>query len=152
MKKIQFSQIIKAPKAKVYDAMLGLTNKQTYQDWTAIFNPTSTFKGTWEAGSKMYFTGVDETGKVGGMISEIVSHEPQKFVSIKHFGCLDGDREITEGPEVEPWAGCLENYTFEENNGVTTVTIEMDAIEGHESYFTETWPKALTKLKELLEK
>ncbi|MEZ4858048.1 MAG: SRPBCC domain-containing protein [Flavobacteriaceae bacterium] len=151
MKKIHFSQTINAPVARVYDVMLGVSQKGTYEQWTAIFNPTSTFEGNWEEGSKMYFIGEGEDGEKGGMVSEIAKNIPNTFVSIKHLGMLKGDTEILEGPDVEPWAGCLEDYAFKEKNGETTVTIEMDAIEGHESYFTETWPKALLKLKELVE-
>ena len=152
MKKLQFSQTIKAPASKVYDVTLGISDKKSYEQWTAAFNPTSTFEGTWKEGTRMYFIGEGENGEKGGMISEIVKHIPNQFVSIKHIGMLKGATEILEGPYVEPWAGCLEDYSFEENNGVTTLTVEMDAIEGHESYFTETWPKALQKLKEMIER
>ena len=101
----------------------------------------------------MYFVGTDENGKKGGMVSEIADNIPYQFVSIRHYGILDGDNEITERPEVEKWAGGLENYSFQENNGVTTVTIECDISEeeGHQDYFNSTWPKALNKLKELAE-
>lgn len=42
MKKIQFTVEIKASVAKVFDYMLGLSDKSTYEQWTALFNPTST--------------------------------------------------------------------------------------------------------------
>lgn len=41
MKKLQFTTHINAPVNKVYDLMLGITNKSTYEEWTALFNPTS---------------------------------------------------------------------------------------------------------------
>ncbi|WP_455169054.1 hypothetical protein [Aegicerativicinus sediminis] len=69
-----------------------------------------------------------------------------------NLGILDGDNEITQGPEVEKWAGGLENYSFQETNGVTTVTIETDITEDYLDYFNSTWPRALNKLKELAEK
>jgi hypothetical protein len=53
MKKLQFNIKIKAPVNKVYDVMLGLTNKTTYEQWTALFNPTSTYEGSWTKGSKI---------------------------------------------------------------------------------------------------
>lgn len=86
------------------------------------------------------------------MVSEIADNIPFRFVSIRHVGMLDGDNEITEGPEVEKWAGGLENYSFQEHNGMTTVTIEIDAEEEYLDYFNSTWSKALNKLKELAEK
>ncbi|KJD31347.1 tungsten formylmethanofuran dehydrogenase [Tamlana nanhaiensis] len=151
MKKILFKKDINAPAAKVYTTMLGLDNIETYNQWTAAFNPTSTYEGTWEKGSKMLFVGTDENGKKGGMISEIAENIPNQFISIRHYGILDGDNEITEGPNVEQWAGGLENYAFSENNGITTVTIETDTIEDYQDYFNTTWPKALDKLKAISE-
>ena len=151
MKRLLFSETIQAPVTKVYDTMLGISNKTTYEQWTAVFNPTSTFKGNWQEGSRMFFVGENEKGEKGGMISEIAKNTPHQFVSIKHIGMLIGDKELLEGPEVEPWAGCMENYTFHENKGLTTVTVELDGMEGHEKYFEETYPKALKKLKEISE-
>ncbi len=136
----------------VYNTMLGIGNIETYQQWTAEFNPTSTYEGSWEKGSKIYFIGTDENGKKGGMIAEIADNIPNQFVSIRHYGMLDGEKEITEGDEVEKWAGGLENYSFDEHNGMTSVTVDIDVIEDHLDYFNTTWPKALDKLKELVEK
>lgn len=151
MKKLQFKKDINASAKKVYNTMLGLGNIETYQQWTSIFNPTSTYEGSWEKGEKIHFIGTDENGKKGGMVSEIVENIPFQFVSIRHYGILDGEKEITEGPEVEKWAGGLENYSFEEKNGVTTVTVEVDAMEDHLDFFNNTFPKALDKLKEMVE-
>jgi len=151
MKKLQFKTEIIASAKKVYNTMLGIDNIETYEQWTAEFNPTSTYEGNWDKGSKIYFVGTDENGKRGGMVSEIADNVPYKFVSIRHYGILDGKNEITEGPDVEKWAGGLENYSFEEHNGVTTVTIESDVDEDYLDYFNTTWSKALNKLKELSE-
>ena len=152
MKKIQFKVNIKAPAARVYDLMLGTSKKSTYEQWTALFNPTSTYEGSWDKGSKILFVGVDDKGERGGMVSRIADNIPNRFVSIQHVGLLKGDKEITEGPEVEKWANGFENYTIEENNGMTTVTVELDTVEEFAGYMDETYPKALEKLKELCEK
>lgn len=151
MKKIQFKVSIAAPVGKVYDFMLGISNKSTYEQWTALFNPTSSYEGSWNKGSKILFVGVDEQGEKGGMVSRIVENNPNQFVSIQHYGLLKADQEITEGPEVEKWANCFENYSFEENNGKTSVTVDIDSMEDFEAYMNETYPKALNKLKELCE-
>jgi hypothetical protein len=132
--------------------MLGINNIKTYEQWTSEFNPTSTYEGSWEKGAKIYFIGTDENGKRGGMVSEIADNMPFRFVSIRHYGILDGENEITEGAEVEKWAGGLENYSFEENNGVTTVTVDVDSMEDYIDFFNKTFPKALDKLKEIAEK
>lgn len=151
MKKLQFQKEINAPAQKVYETMLGLKDKSTYESWVSAFNPTSTFEGSWDKGSKISFVGVDENGKRGGMLSEIEAHEPAQFVSIKHYGFIDGDTEVTTGEQVEKWAGGHENYSYEEHNGITTVTVEMDTIEDYVDYFQNTYPKALDKLKEVVE-
>lgn len=151
MKKLKFKIEIKAPKENVYRSMLGLDNKSDYEGWTKVFNPTSTFKGSWQQGERIYFIGSDENGKQGGMVSEIAENTPNSFVSIRHLGVLDGDNEITSGPEVEKWAGGLENYDFSEENGVTTVTVELDSVEDYVDYFNKTYPKALEELKRLIE-
>lgn len=152
MKKLQFKKDIAASAEIVYNTMLGIKNIETYQQWTAVFNPSSTYVGNWEKGSKIFFIGEDENGKKGGMVSEIVDNIPYQFVSIRHYGMLEGDKEITEGPEVEKWAGGFENYSFEENNGLTTVTVEVDAVEDYLDFFNNSFPKALDKLKEVTEK
>jgi hypothetical protein len=152
MRKLEFKQEIQASAQKVYDTMLGLTDKSTYDDWAKTFNPTSTFEGTWEKGSKILFVGQDENGKRGGMVSEVVENIPGKFVSIRHDGFLDGDQEISTGEMVEQWAGGHENYRFEEENGMTTVTVELDTVEDYVGFFEDKYPKALEKLKEIAEK
>ena len=152
MKKMQFKKDINASAEKVYNIMLGIDKIDTYEQWTAAFNPTSTYEGSWEKGAKIYFIGTDENGKRGGMVSEIADNIPFRFVSIRHYGVLDDETEITEGAEVEKWAGGFENYSFKENNGVTTVTVDVDVMDDYIDFFNSTFPKALDKLKELAEK
>lgn len=152
MKKLQFKVSIHAPANTVCDVMLGMSNKATYEQWTALFNPTSTYEGSWSKGSKMLFIGTDEKGEKGGMVSEIVDIIPNRFVSIRHYGLVKANIEVTTGPEVEKWANGFENYTFEESNGTTAVTVDLDTTEDFLDYMKETYPKALNKLKELCEK
>jgi len=152
MEKLQFKVNINAPVTRVYDVMLGLGSKSTYEQWVALFNPTSTYEGNWDKGSKILFVGVDENGEKGGMVSRITENVPHRFVSIQHYGLLTAGEEITEGPDVEKWANGFENYTFEENNGATTVTVDLDTTEDFVDYMNETYPTALSKLKEICEK
>ena len=151
MKKLQFKIEINATAQKVYETMLGLNDKKNYEHWTSAFNPTSTYEGSWEKGSKILFVGCDENGKKGGMVSKVEENERAKYVSILHYGFLDGENEITTGEQVEKWAGGHENYTFQENNTITTLTVDIDTIDEYEDYFNQTYPKALEKLKEILQ-
>ncbi len=152
MEKLKFNISINAPANKVYDIMLGIGQKSTYEQWTALFNPTSTYEGSWTKGSKMLFVGTDDKGEKGGIVSEIFDNIPNKFISIRHYGLVKADVEITEGPEVEKWANGFENYTIEENNGITMVTVDLDATEEFLGYMNEKYPKAIEKLKERCEK
>jgi hypothetical protein len=152
MKKIKFKVSINAPANRVYDFMLGISNKSNYEQWTSLFNPTSTYEGSWNKGSKMLFIGTDEKGEKGGMVSEIFENILNRFISIRHYGLLKANVEITEGPEVEKWANGFENYSFLEKNGTTTVTVELDTSEDFVDYMNQTYPKALDKLKEICEK
>lgn len=151
MKKLQFKIKINTPVAKVYDFMLGINNKSTYEQWTALFNPTSTYEGSWNTGSKILFIGTDGKGEKGGMVSEIAENNSNQFVSIRHYGLIKSDKEITEGPEAEKWARGFENYSFEENSGITTVSVDLDTTEDLVEFMSQTYPKALSKLKEVCE-
>lgn len=146
--KLNYEQLIDADIETVYQTMIG---EDTYSEWTSAFNPSSRYRGSWEKGSKIVFIGEDKDGNKGGMVSRIRENIPNSYISIEHLGILEGDREVLTGEKVEKWAGALENYTFTEQNGKTLVKVEMDSNEEYKAYFEETWPKALTKLKEICE-
>ena len=145
---IHFDISINSKIEKVYKTMI---DKKHFSEWTAPFNPHSYFDGSWEKGSKILFLGADKEGNLGGMVSRIKENIPNKYISIEHLGIVQNDQEITSGPDVDDWAGALENYTFTEENGKTIVMVDMDANEEFKSYFFETWPKALNKLKTICE-
>ncbi len=152
MTNLQFKILINATVTNIYDCMLGINSKSTYEQWTALFNPTSTYEGSWDKGSKILFIGVDENGEKGGMVSRIAENIPNRFVSIQHYGLLKAGEEITEGAEVEKWANGMENYTFEESEGAVTVTVDLLNIpEEFIDYMNDAYPKALDKLKEICE-
>ena len=85
------------------------------------------------------------------MASCIRENAPGKFVSIEHLGIVQNGKEILSGPESEQWAGGLEEYTFTKAGNATLVEIDMDSNEEFKSYFMETWPRALNKLKSVCE-
>ncbi|WP_437921958.1 SRPBCC domain-containing protein [Sphingobacterium sp. LRF_L2] len=109
MKKLTYNITIKAPRSKVFETML---SKATYQEWTSEFDPTSDFEGNWQKGSKMYFTAIDKEGKKGGMIGEIMAFIPDQYVSIRHYGVLDGQEEVLSGAIVDEWAGGIRELSF----------------------------------------
>ena len=151
MKKLQFTVHINAPVSKVYDSMLGISNKSSYEQWTAQFNPTSSYEGNWEKGSKMLFVGTDDKGKKAGMVSEIIDMIPNQFVSIRHYGLVQNNIEITTGAQVEKWANGFENYSFKETDGATSVTVDLDTSKEFVDYMSKAFPNALKALKEFCE-
>jgi uncharacterized protein YndB with AHSA1/START domain len=148
MEQLHYEILINAPVEKVYSTML---DEKQYAAWTSAFNPSSHYEGSWEKGSKILFIGADQNGKQGGMVSRIKENIPNKYVSIEHLGLYQNGSEITSGKEVEGWAGSLENYTFKAQNGSTLLSIDMDANQEFKDMFSELWPKALQKLKEICE-
>lgn len=151
MKTLHYSILINASPEHVHATMLGLSDKRTYEQWTAAFNASSTWEGSWNKGDKILFVGVAESGKKEGMVARIVENIPGEFVSIQHYGVVENGEEITEGPKVEGWANAMESYLFEPVTDGTRVTIEVDTKEEYASYFDETWPKALEVLKRVCE-
>lgn len=145
---LHFDITIHASPARVYQMML---DRKHYSDWTSVFNPTSRFEGSWEKGTKIMFLGTGEDGSQGGMISRIVENIPYKFVSIMHEGIIQNGTEITQGQEVEEWAGGFENYTFRDDQGKTLLSIDLDSTPGFVSYFHQTYPLAMNRLKEICE-
>lgn len=150
MQKLHFSILIHAPRAKVWDTMLG---DVTYRQWTEVFNPGSYFKGSWEAGSSIQFLGPDpEGGGEGGMVSHIKENRLHEFVSIEHLGMIKNGVEDTTSEQVKKWTPAFENYTFVDKGGDTELVIGIDVPDEYKTMFEEMWPKALLKLRELTEK
>jgi hypothetical protein len=65
---------------------------------------------------------------------------------------VEDGKEDTSSPAVKDWIGAQENYTFEERNGITHLSVELDSDDKYREMFQDIWPKALQKLKQLAEK
>jgi uncharacterized protein YndB with AHSA1/START domain len=144
MCKLTFTTSINAPKEKVWRTML---EDSTYRQWTSAFHEGSYAVTDWKPGSKALFL----TPEGDGMVSRIVAHQSNEFLSIEHLGTVNKGVEDTTSQDVKAWAGAFENYSLKEAGGTSNLTIEMDVTEDHKAYFEETWPKALSKLKDVAE-
>lgn len=142
MKKIHFQIEIDCPKEQVFSTMI---DENHYREWTAEFNPTSYYKGSWEEGSKILFLGENENGEKGGMHSVIDKLIPNEFISIKHLGMLEKDKESKFENAF------FENYQFEDSEQGTLLKIEMDSEDEWVDYMSNAWSKALQKLKQICE-
>jgi uncharacterized protein YndB with AHSA1/START domain len=147
MEKLNFKIDINAPKETVWNVLL---SKETYSEWTAPFceGGTSTAETDWKKGSKVLF--LDGNGM--GMVSKIAENIPNEYISIHHLGIVKDGVEDYDSDEVKKWGDAFENYTLKEENGQTTLLIDMDSNEEYKAMFEKTWPEALQKVKEIAEK
>ena len=125
-----------------------MLNQETYREWTAAFDPTSYYEGSWEKGTKIKFL----SSRGGGMVSEIADNIQYKYISIKHLGEIKNGAEDTTSEEIKKWAPAYENYTFIEKGQETKLEVDMEMQTSEESIkmkemFEGMWPKALLKLK-----
>jgi uncharacterized protein YndB with AHSA1/START domain len=144
VKRIQFRETIGAPVARVWEVML---DPENYQRWTAAFCEGSSFDGSWDQGSKMRF--LDPAGN--GMIAEIAESRLHEFISIRHLGYIMDGVEDTESESVRAWAPAFENYSFSSVAEGTRIVVDQDVTEEYEESMKESWPKALSLLKEICE-
>lgn len=142
MEKQQYKITINAPREKVWDA---LWEDKNYRTWTAVFAEGSSAKtDNWKEGTKVMFT----DGTNNGMVALIEANRPNEFMSFKHLGMMKDGEEADAGE----WAGAHENYTLTAVGGQTDLAVDIDIADAFKDYFSETWPKALARIKELAEK
>lgn len=144
MEKIQFSVKISAPKEKVWKT---LWEDTTYRKWTAVFSEGSCAKSDWKEGSKIHF--VNENND--GMFSLIDKRVDNEIMNFKHLGMLKNGVELPEDEMTKSWSGSMENYTLIETEKGTQLTVEIDVVTEYKEYFSEKFPLALEKVKELSE-
>ncbi len=150
--RLHFEVTINARLETVYKA---LTSDAGFREWTSVFGPKSHFEGTWEKGSRMLFLGEDKEGKTEGMVCLIRENIPNRYISIEYTALYRNGMEISEGAEARNWVGGMENYSMAEVNRTTILSVDVDTNPEMKTYFLETWPRALDRLKQvcsLLEK
>lgn len=148
MEKLQFAIDIAAPREIVWETTIG---KESYNEWTKSFEPTSFYRGSWTKGSKILFLGRDKDGNESGMSSEIAESRRPEFISIRHLGMVQNGVEDFTSDAVKAWAPSYENYTLEETAGGTRFVMAMDIAPEYKEMFEKMWPEALKKLKVLAE-
>ncbi|CAM1342030.1 SRPBCC family protein [Tenacibaculum aestuarii] len=142
----EFTIIINANPEKVWKV---LWDDKTYPQWTAIFSEGSYAKTDWKEGSKVLFLTTDGRG----MVSRIKKKITNEYMLFEHLGIIENNIESLESKEAKEWAGATEAYMLESvKNNKTQLTVKMDVVEGYKDFFLNTWPKAMSKIKELTEK
>ena len=146
MKKVEFKIDISAGRQKVWDIMF---NPKTYKEWVNVSWPGSYYEGTWKQGENVRFISPGQ----GGTMATLVEHRPYEFILAKHIAVLNSDSTEDRDSEIaKGWIGTTEAYTFTENNRETNLKVEVNTNPEWEKMFTDGWPKALAKLKEICER
>ncbi|MGH2666795.1 SRPBCC family protein [Flavobacterium sp.] len=145
MENLEFKIEINASAATVWKA---LWEDQNYRQWTTAFCDGSYAKTDWKEGSRVHF--LAPAGD--GMYSTIETLVPNKKMFFSHIGEIKNFEEQPLNDETRQWSGARENYTLSENNGTTTLQVDLDITEKYADYFKGAFPKGLTLVKEIAEK
>ena len=141
MKKLEFTIEINASKENVWDA---LWIDENYRNWTSVFHEGSHYESDLHEGSEIFFLGPEKSGMYA-KIEKLVPNEKMYFLHLGEY--KDGEKqEGTFGEEA------IEQYDLVEKDGKTELTVTMNVPEDYIPYFAETFPKALGKVKEMVEK
>ena len=140
MQKQQFSINIKAPRERVWNT---LWEDKTFRDWANNIDEGMYMEGEIKEGNEVQF--ISPTGY--GVTSLIEKLAQNELVSFRHMADTtdSGERE-------QEWTGGEESYSLAENDGVTTLTVDIDVPPGQEETFKVRFPKALEMVKILAEK
>lgn len=140
------SVLIEAPVERVWDVLL---NDTCFSEWASIFCEGSYAEtDQWKEKTTVHF----KNGDGCGLVSEIVLHQPGELIVFKHTGILNQGREDFDSDEAKKWIGKQESYRVERVLDKTNLEINQDIEEEYFGWFSETWDKALVKIKELCEK
>jgi hypothetical protein len=150
MKKINFSTFINTPIEHTWSTML---DDETYRIWTNEFQAGSYYKGDWSKGSRIMFLGPNPiNGTEGGIVADVAENRLYEYVLLAYKGIITNGVEDMESEEAQRWNKSSESYTFTEKEGGTELLVELEIEEQYADMFTEMWPRALEKLKEISEK
>ena len=139
--RLEFSIDIKAEKIAIWKA---LWNESSYREWVSVFFEGSyAITDNWEEGSKVHFLAPDRSG----IYSMIEKHIPNKMIQFKHIGNVVGGKEQIIDDETKKWSGATEIYTLTEGKNTNTLAVQIDVMDEHLEFMTNTFPKALEKVK-----
>jgi len=84
-----------------------------------------------------------------GVTSLVEKLALNEFVSFRQMA---DTKDSGEREREKEWTGGTESYSLAENEGVTTLTVDIDVPPGQEETFRVRFPKALERVKILSEK
>lgn len=139
---MQFTIEINASREKVWNT---LWQEETFREWAGIIDPGTHMVGELKEGNEVQYI----SGNGYGVTSLVEKLTPGEFLQVRHSADTqdEGTRE-----RAQEWTGGKETYSLSEKDGFTTLTAAFDVPPTQEEYFTDNYPKALAKVKELAEK
>ena len=141
--RLKFSIDIKAEKTTIWKA---LWDENSYCKWVSVF-----FEGSyavtddWKEGSKVHFLAPDQSG----IYSIIEKHIPNNIIQFKHIGNVLKGKEQPIDDETKKWSGATEIYALTEGKNTNTLEVEIDVMDEHLEFMTNTFPQALKKIKNI---
>jgi uncharacterized protein YndB with AHSA1/START domain len=144
IQKLVFEVKINASSETVWEKMW---DKKSYTAWTTPFCEGTYFTGELAVGNRIHFI----APSFDGMYSDVFYMVPNKIIIFKHIGNLKDLKELPIDAETEKWTGSFEMYKFNEVDGITTVTAEIDCVPEYINYMNEKFPLALQELKKISE-
>ena len=146
IKTIKKSIIINATPQQIWTALF---DHENYKIWAGEFSPGSYAVTDWQLGSKAVFK--DDSGY--GIVGRVVKNEPNHTISFEYDGVLENGEENFTNESAVSIKGAHETYVLTQNDDNTvTLDIESDMWEKYFDMMSESWDRALNKVKELAEK
>lgn len=142
MRTIQKTKQINASREKVWTVLL----EDTYNRiWMAEFMEGAHAQTDWIVGHKVRFLDKDDNGIVG----TIKSKQPYDLIEMVYQGEVRGGQDDYDSEMGKAMNGSRENYYLSEDDGVTTLKIEVDMGEDWYEIMDQAWDRALVKIQEL---
>lgn len=118
-----------------------LFNKQTFKEWTQVFNPTSDYSGFFDLGEEILFHDADGNG----MLTLISKYEVNNIIEFTYIASLNnGNKTLFETTEN------YERYTFSSNkDNYAILEIDLNIPDDYVEIFEAMWPIAINYIQEL---
>jgi hypothetical protein len=144
MEHLRFSVCIDASPEKIWRI---LWSPDTYTEWTKFFAEGSKIQSDWTVGGRTLF--MDSNGD--GLIATILVYLPNCSVIFQYQGLLQDGVEDLTSPEVQQWQGLLEQYSLEEVDGKTILSVELETTEDYKYMMEQAFEQGLQRVRELAE-
>lgn len=135
---------INAPATEVWDIIF---HDDTYRVWREAFTPGSYAATDWQTGSQIMF--LDATKN--GLLADVTESNPPHMMAIQFRGAVSDGKPDYDSSYAHDYHGAKEIYRLNEESGTCRLEIAADVPERYYLRMSESWDKALLKIKELAE-